>query len=165
MKSLSEIQQEQAQWSDRNFGPQSPERMIFGMMEELGELAETHFSDAKTKIDENILYAISLLADICHCHLKRQQGIRGDIQEPDVSSLEASLNGVRHFWYSNEPTMFTPEEPNSEKRKDSWADMMIFGLGYLTAAKLGDASEILNEVWSQVQQRDWVNKKKDGINE
>jgi len=47
---LRKIQIQQAEWSEKNFGPQTPNRMILGITEELGEL--------------------------CHAELKNQQGIR-----------------------------------------------------------------------------------------
>lgn len=52
MKSLNEMQDEQYEWSMRNFGPQSAMLPLLGVVEELGELA--------------------------HAVLKREQGIRKD---------------------------------------------------------------------------------------
>jgi len=48
--SLKKLQQEQAVWCNKNFGEQPGYRMLLGVQEELGEL--------------------------CHAHLKDEQGIR-----------------------------------------------------------------------------------------
>jgi len=166
MKSLREIQQEQKEWSDRNFGPQSPERMIFGMMEELGELAEAHLAHSTTRIDKFILEALINFGRLCHLHLKKQQGIRNpnlDFPRHIASHIQVVIDDIGASWYSEDGIPKGKSLENEiEKRKDSWADLMIFGLGYLNSANLGDADEILNAVWEIVRKRNWKQNPIDG---
>lgn len=173
MKTLSEIQKEQAEWSDRNFGPQSPERMIFGMMEELGELAGAH--PITVLQDAGLFDCIRILGELCHLRLKKLQGIRhGDREireliKEKTEILEILAIGLNDTWHNEDYSCLelcsVPPTKRREVRKDSYGDLMIFGLGYVTAAGLGDAEEILNEVWETVRQRDWVKNPKDGVSE
>lgn len=65
MKELREIQQEQAEWAEKNFGSQKAHEALLGVVEEVGELA--------------------------HAQLKFEQGIRGfqDTKKFDETAKDA----------------------------------------------------------------------------
>lgn len=62
-KTLADLQKEIFRWQEYNFGKQKDRRMVFGICEESGEL--------------------------CHAHLKLEQGIRGDKDDLIASARDA----------------------------------------------------------------------------
>jgi len=65
---LRELQQQQNEWSRRNFGKQPAYRSLLGAVEELGEL--------------------------CHAHLKGEQGIRGSQEKHLLDAEDAVADTV-----------------------------------------------------------------------
>jgi NTP pyrophosphatase (non-canonical NTP hydrolase) len=63
MKTLSDMQREQSEWTAHNFPNKKPHHPLIGAMEELGELA--------------------------HAHLKAEQGIRGTPEEHHAAKEDA----------------------------------------------------------------------------
>lgn len=63
MLTLRGLQYEQGLWALKNFGEQQPHQPLLGLQEELGEL--------------------------CHAHLKQEQGIRGNAVEHREKKVDA----------------------------------------------------------------------------
>lgn len=86
---LKDLQTSLYHWQHYNFGPQNNDRLLLGINEEIGEL--------------------------CHCVLKKMQGIRG-----------------------------TPAEHNNNM-KDAIGDIMIYTLNYLSGLKIDMPNFVPNE--------------------
>lgn len=101
MNELDKYQKKVNDWSLKNFGPHHGNgyRNLLGMMEELGEL--------------------------CHAHLKQEEGIR--------------IN-----------------EDHEHNKRDAIGDIIVFLLNYCDSQGY-QLSEILDEVWNEIKDRDWKN--------
>lgn len=71
---ISEWQHIQARWAFDNFGIQTSGQQLYGVTEELGELA---------------LAILSSLGKLSHAHLKTEQGIRGTAEEHRAAKKDA----------------------------------------------------------------------------
>lgn len=106
MKTLSEMQRENAAWAKYNFGDKANDTTAFhGMVEEIGELS--------------------------HARLKSFQGIR------DISA---------------------------DAERDAIGDLAIYMMHYCSM-RGWDLHEIIDKTWNEVQERDWVKFKKNGLTE
>lgn len=63
MSQLIDLQEQVKVWADRNFGERKPYQPLLGVSEEVGEL--------------------------CHAHLKAEQGIRGTAEEHRAAAMDA----------------------------------------------------------------------------
>jgi NTP pyrophosphatase (non-canonical NTP hydrolase) len=98
---LEKLQKEVGDWSLKNFGDQSSSNPLLGAVEEVGEL--------------------------CHAHLKSQQGIRG---------YDDPAKGIAN-------------------KKDALGDILIYLMDYCSREGIS-LQEALIETASEVLQRDWV---------
>ena len=98
---LEEVQNEHRDWMEHNFPDRANYHPLLGVVEEVGEL--------------------------CHAHLKHEQGIRGF---GDRSTFE-------------------------QYAEDAIGDIIIFLADYCSANGL-NLQECLEDTWSRVKQRDWI---------
>jgi len=157
-ETLHDLQESLYDWQKYNFGEQDNERVLMGMCEEAGEL--------------------------CHAHLKLEQGIRGTPEELEAEMRDAVgdimiymlnyMSGLGH-----KLALFVPRE-DVEKATDqtlvrksvltvyrlvgkiveepenvSRIQHLVVSVLYLTALKGWDLETIIRETWSAIGQRNW----------
>lgn len=140
-----QLQDEQKEWSMRNFGPHPAEHPMLGMIEELGELAHAHLKGLQgiRHTPEEILEMkkdacadfMIFMADYCTCSkLNLAVLVRDGMKlNPDLSSI---------MWIVALMT---------ERR---WREMVATLAAY--AKEQGfDLEEETFRVWEQVKQRNW----------
>ncbi len=99
---MQSIQNEVKQWADKNFGPGTPAwHPLLGVCEEAGEL--------------------------CHAHLKGEQGIREGMDKQKIEAMKA----------------------------DAVGDIVIFLMHYCAQEGL-DFQKCVANVWAEVKKRDWT---------
>jgi NTP pyrophosphatase (non-canonical NTP hydrolase) len=101
MNVIQEMQEAHRLWAEKNFPDQQPHDALLGITEEVGEL--------------------------CHAHLKHQQGIRGIDHEKFV-----------------------------ELGSDALGDLFIYMLSYANSNGF-DLWDCIYQTWEEVSMRDWVN--------
>jgi NTP pyrophosphatase (non-canonical NTP hydrolase) len=111
---LRQLQEEQKPWVAHNFPGGKPYRPLLGAVEEIGEL--------------------------CHAHLKDEQGIRGDA-DPVIRAAAYRRDKI-----------------------DAIGDILIYLADYCTANGI-DMQDALERTWTAVKQRDWVCFPKNGLTE
>lgn len=163
------LQNEVAEWSDRNFGSDPAHRLrpLLGMIEELGELAEETYIDAlfpKTDAEEctrDLLTCQALLGRLVHRALKSMQGIRGH-DESEIRHLMIAADKLasdlvelcgRHG-IPNKIHLTAGQEVSREKQSDAIGDIEIYKADFCrrNGLNLGD---VVAETWARVKQRDW----------
>lgn len=99
-RELKRFQSEHFTWLSYNFPKQKPHDGLLGLAEEVGEL--------------------------CHAHLKRDQGIRG-----------------------------LSEEEYREQAEDAVGDIFIYLMSYCNTNNI-DLSKSISRAWAEVKSRDWI---------
>jgi len=157
-ETLHDLQESLYDWQKYNFGEQDNERVLMGMCEEAGEL--------------------------CHAHLKLEQGIRGTPEQLEAEMRDAVgdimiymlnyMSGLGH-----KLALFVPREDVEEAtdqtlvRKSvltvyrlvgkiveepenvSRIQHLVVSVLYLSALKGWDLETVIRETWSVIGQRDW----------
>ncbi len=99
---MQSIQDEVKRWADKNFGPGTPAwHPLLGVCEEAGEL--------------------------CHAHLKGEQGIREGMDKQKIEAMKA----------------------------DAVGDIVVFLMHYCAQEGL-DFQKCVANVWAEVKKRDWT---------
>ena len=106
---LEELQAKQREWVEHNFPNRTNYHPLLGVVEEIGEL--------------------------CHAHLKYEQGIR-------------SMSQAKYM----------------ELAEDAVGDIIIYLADYCSANGI-DLQECLEDTWSRVKQRDWIKDPVEGSKE
>lgn len=164
-KTLNEIQSELKVWTEYNFGKQTPDIAILGMIEELGELSHAilkekqgirqsdFLADKKDAIADLTIYALNYLNSIDGKYdRKLPKAFLTNVEALQViscyiSTLDIELNTIENF---------------TDTHNCNYIICLIEGLcnvnsiGFLTT---------VNEVWEQVKLRDWKKYPNNGITE
>ena len=159
---MDAIQNEQAEWAEKNFGAGAGLDVVLGVIEEVGELASGALVAGSP---DGALHRIIRIADfvgmIAHHTLKCRQGIRGDEEHHDsmVISLTEQL-----YQYLIEPVSFAPSKGvhervthflSEDEARDAVGDILIY-LMDLCERNGWSMADILESTWEEVKQRDWV---------
>lgn len=165
-ETLHDLQESLYDWQKYNFGDQDNERVLMGMCEEAGEL--------------------------CHAHLKLEQGIRGTPEKLEADMRDAigdiSIYMLNYLSRMGEKLpMFAPREDVErsveavairksvlsvyrligkiveEPEKVSRVQHLIVGLLYLCALKGWNLETVIRDTWRAVGQRDWHNYPETGL--
>lgn len=173
-KTLNEIQSELKVWTEYNFGKQTPDIPILGMIEELGELSHAilkekqgirqsdFLADKKDAISDLTIYALNYLNSI------------------DVTinrlPIKTNLNKDR-FYFKTESHLililnkqisklctYKINIPNSRLVIDNVKILFKYLEKYCKYLDI-DFLTTVNEVWEQVKLRDWKKYPKDGKTE
>lgn len=145
------IQDEQRDWSLRNFGEQSPSIPLLGMIEELGELSTADPADAIDAIGDTIIY----LSDYC---TRRGLSLYDVVQQavtvkwPSYRSLIGHLGTLCHAYVKIEQGI-----RSNEKLQEQEVQALSDIVGWLKGLVDDDLSFLLavEGTWSQVKNRDW----------
>ena len=159
-KTLQEIQSELKVWTEYNFGKQTPEIPILGMIEELGELSHSilkekqgirqsdFLADKKDAIADLTIYALNYLNSIRTTYehfVSHDLGLLSNIQDICFNIYE--LNHVELFDTTND--------------RDN-CNIIISRTQQICNNLSIDFLTTVNEVWEQVKLRDWKKYPKDG---
>ena len=165
-KTLNEIQSELKVWTEYNFGKQTPDIPILGMIEELGELSHAiltekqgirqsdFLADKKDAIADLTIYALNYL-NAQDLEYDDNQPSKSYLTECDILqdiSVQIGMLDVE----VNDIEMFT----NSDNIEDLISLLRglcnMFNINFITT---------VNEVWEKVKLRDWKKYPKDGRTE
>ena len=164
-KTLQEIQSELKVWTEFNFGKQTPDIPILGMIEELGELSHAilkekqgirtsdFLADKKDAIADLTIYALNYLnandfeydgnqpskSYLTECEILQDISVQIGMLDTEVNDIEMFINSG-----------------NIEDLISLLRGLCnMFEIDFLTT---------VNEVWEQVKLRDWKKYPKDGRN-
>lgn len=148
------LQKEQKEWCDRNFGQRKQHQPFLGLVEEWGELLETNEWE---KVND----AIADLA-IFGCDLASTFGI-------DASEVVFFVSNETHSYVHEVPVALgkmahhilkleqgirgTPEEHRAAIAKN--LGCVFFALRSLCNTRGLSFEKLVDDVWQQVRQRDW----------
>lgn len=144
MKTQTEIQVEHAAWSNRNFKGKEGEvcaREILRVLDELQNADPTamQFDDPTA---DSLIPAIQRVLMKHYGLLVPLAGMMEELGELAHATLK-SFQGIR------------TNEDHEAAKVDAHADLQLYGMDYATRA--GFCAEVaLNETWSKVSQRDWI---------
>lgn len=178
---LSKLQEEQALWSARNFGDQSSEMALLGLVEEVGELAHAVLKreqgirtneklDAKLKdaIGDIVIYAadyatrenISLVRSFeTLAHMQDMMNFRDDA---DTKALVFTISlsvGRLCKYHSSRKTL---NKDQLITIKSGYLGALLVQLKRLTEHEKLQFNKVVKDTWAIVQKRDWKKYKKTG---
>lgn len=169
-KTLQEIQSELKVWTEYNFGKQTPEISILGMIEELGELSHAilkekqgirvsdFLADKKDAIGDLTIYALNYFNSInktvvfetqANDFTSKTEHLISFIVTRQIGRLTATVYTRKGY---------TDTALSSCRIILRWLDSYSRFLGF-------DFTTLVNEVWEQVKLRDWKKYPKDGRTE
>ncbi len=180
VKELQQLQTEQAEWSDRNFGiDRDPSQSLLGMTEELGELGDalnSAFScmggdrsidliwkDIKDAIADLVIFSLDYcnlkgwnMADVFPSAMYFNRPPNIEVRYRDLAS--ACGRAAHHHLKLVQGIRGTPEE-HEKGGREAMAEVLFSASRLCTLLKL-DFSKTVWEVWETVRKRDW---KKDSV--
>lgn len=145
------IQDEQREWSLRNFGDQPASIPLLGMIEELGELSTADAGNAVDAIGDTMIY----MADYC---TKRALALYDVVQQaqavkqPSYRGLISILGSLCHAFVKLEQGIRSNEGLHEQEMQ------ALSGIvGWLQGLVEDDVSFLIavESTWSQVKSRDW----------
>ena len=153
-ETIQDLQESLYDWQKYNFGDQDNERVLLGVFEEAGEL--------------------------CHAHLKREQGIRGSVEKHEADMRDAVGDVMIYLLnymsgLGKKVMTFLPLE-SVERTSDQvvtrkavmtvyrvagrvedgkGVQHLVSSLLYLCALKGWNLEQITRETWAKIGRRDW----------
>ena len=167
MKSLQEIQTEQAEWSAYNFGPSVPSQQLMGIAEEVAELLMSHVSDDDSRKDAIadagvflLNYASAKQLDIQECIEKAAAerftfaDVRVDHELDSVVDLQIFIGRLCHHQLKTEQNIRLNE--NHPEKIKMYVGLMAMALdGVARSYCKSDLLTEINKTWESVRLRDF----------
>lgn len=158
---LFEMQESQRAWAKANFGEQTPNQMMLGILGELGELAESY--EEHNKQD-----GIDAIGDV-GVYLMNYCNLKGWSLEPLVTAMTPSNRNAEHYPWNIIPFVrWLPHhqlkgEQNirggtefHDARMKGVLSNMLWQLNEMAKSLGTTFVDCLAVTWSKVSKRDWV---------
>lgn len=160
-KTLQEIQSELKVWTEYNFGQQTPEISILGMIEELGELSHAILKEKQgIRTSDFLADKKDAIADLTIYCLNYFNSIEVVVSQNtnSINSLDYEFKAIQIIasYIAALNTKYSP------KQDSLYCNVIIVYIKRLCNKLDIDFFTTVNEVWEQVKLRDWKKYPKDG---